>query len=147
VADARGAVIAAARAWVGTPYLHGASLCGVGADCLGLIRGVWREVYGAESETPPPYTPDWAEAGGDEALWRAARRHLTEIAPADARPGDLLLFRMREAGPAKHLGVLAHGQNGPTVVHGYERAGVVESPLGEAWARRIAAAFRFPEID
>ena len=38
----------AARAWLGTPYRHQASVKGVGADCLGLVRGLWREVAGAE---------------------------------------------------------------------------------------------------
>ena len=28
--------------WIGTPYRHQASLKGVGCDCLGLVRGVWR---------------------------------------------------------------------------------------------------------
>ena len=35
-------IVAAARGWVGTPYRHQASLKGIGADCLGLVRGVWR---------------------------------------------------------------------------------------------------------
>ncbi|MEM9842167.1 MAG: peptidase P60, partial [Pseudomonadota bacterium] len=39
----RAEVIEAARAWLGTPYRHQASRRGVGADCLGLIRGVWRD--------------------------------------------------------------------------------------------------------
>jgi hypothetical protein len=39
-------IIAAARSWLGTPYAHQASLKGVGCDCLGLVRGVWREVQG-----------------------------------------------------------------------------------------------------
>ena len=30
------AVIAAARAWIGTPYLHQCSTQGAGTDCLGL---------------------------------------------------------------------------------------------------------------
>ena len=46
-------IIAAARGWIGTPYRHQASLKGVGADCLGLVRGVWREVMGDEPEPPP----------------------------------------------------------------------------------------------
>ena len=37
-------VVVEARRWLGTPYLHQASECGVGADCLGLLRGVWRGV-------------------------------------------------------------------------------------------------------
>lgn len=41
-------VIAAARCWLGTPYHDQASLCGVGCDCLGLARGVWRDAVGSE---------------------------------------------------------------------------------------------------
>lgn len=55
----REAIIAAARSWLGTPYHHQASLKGVGSDCLGLIRGIWRELYGPEPEAMPPYTRDW----------------------------------------------------------------------------------------
>jgi NlpC/P60 family putative phage cell wall peptidase len=89
---------------------------------------------------------DWDETAGEERLWAAARRRLDEIAPSEAAPGDVLLLRMRERGPAKHLGVLASGAEGaPTLIHGYSRRGVVESPLGRAWRRRVVAAFRFPE--
>ena len=69
--DPRAAVVAEARRWVGTPYRHQASVRGAGADCLGLVRGVWRALRGAEPVAVPPYGPDWAEAGRDEALWRA----------------------------------------------------------------------------
>src|SRR3989338_4143365 len=51
----RQAIVAAARSWIGTPYRHQASLKGAGCDCLGLVRGVWRELYGDEPEAPPPY--------------------------------------------------------------------------------------------
>ena len=46
----RAEIVRAARSWIGTPYRHQASLKGVGCDCLGLLRGVWREVVGAEPE-------------------------------------------------------------------------------------------------
>jgi hypothetical protein len=74
-------IIAAARGWKGTPYHHQASLKGVGCDCLGLIRGVWRELHGAEPEVMPAYTKDWNEATGAEALLDAGRwrRHLLLI--------------------------------------------------------------------
>ena len=42
------AIVGAARGWIGTPYRHQASLKGVGCDCLGLLRGVWRELKGEE---------------------------------------------------------------------------------------------------
>jgi cell wall-associated NlpC family hydrolase len=46
-ADTRARVVALARTWLGTPYHHQASLRGAGADCLGLLRGVYAELYGA----------------------------------------------------------------------------------------------------
>ena len=95
----RARIVAAARRWIGTPYLHQASLLHVGCDCLGLVRGVWREVIGDEPETTPPYGPDWAEALGRETLLEAARRHFTPVALADYRPGDTLLFRFRDLLP------------------------------------------------
>ena len=61
----RADIVAEARAWIGTPYRHQASLKGVGCDCLGLVRGVWRAVIGDEPERAPAYSRDWAEASGE----------------------------------------------------------------------------------
>lgn len=85
----RAHVVAAARQWLGTPYLHQASAKGRGADCLGLIRGLYTELYGREPETPPPYTPDWNERRPcDEPLLSAARRHMREVSGTGNRePG------------------------------------------------------------
>ena len=76
--SARGtAVVAAARGWIGTPYVHQAARKGAGCDCLGLLRGIWREVVGEEPEAIPSYSMDWSEPQGDERLWRGALRHLS----------------------------------------------------------------------
>ena len=139
-------VVARARAWIGTPYRHQASCRGAGTDCLGLLRGLWREMLGREPEAVPAYTADWAEPSGAEDLLAAAARHLLPVAAADAGPGDVVVLRMREGGVAKHVGVLARSPFGhPTLIHAYSGHGVVESPLTPAWSRRIAATFRFPE--
>lgn len=137
-------VLEIAARWIGTPYRHQASREGVGCDCLGLVRGVWREVYGAEPELVPPYAPDWAERSGEERLLKAAARHFgPAIAFSEAEPGDLLLFRWRQGCAAKHAGILA----GPGhFIHAYEQAAVVRSALTPGWARRIAAVHRFPEV-
>lgn len=134
-------VVAEARRWLGTPYRHQASCRGAGADCLGLVRGVWRAFYGAEPLALPAYTPDWSEAARDEALLRGARGLLDEVPLAEAAPGDVLLFRMRTRAVAKHLGILA----GETFIHAYCGHGVVESSLSAPWRRRIVADFRFPD--
>jgi len=140
----RARVVAEARSWIGTPYRHQASLKGVGCDCLGLVRGVWRALFGEEAEAVPAYTPDWAEASGRETLADAARRHMVERPPADARPGDLLLFRWRAGLPAKHAGILvAPGR----MVHAQEGRAAAEVSCGPWWERRMAFAFAFPGLE
>ena len=136
-------IVAAARRWIGTPYRHQASVVGAGADCLGLVRGVWREVIGAEPERPPGYTPEWAEALGQETLLEAARRHMHEIAIGESRAGDVLLFRMALGAPAKHVGILSAPDR---IIHAYWGRSVCETRLVPWWRRRIAAAFSFPGI-
>lgn len=133
-------IVDIARGWIGTPYRHQASVRGAGTDCLGLIRGVWRGLYGAEPEVPPAYSRDWSEPQRNEALWAAAARHLAESPVPMARAGDVLLFRMRAGAVAKHLGIATGGG----FVHAYGGHGVVESPLSAPWRRRIVAAFEFP---
>lgn len=136
------AAVAEARRWIGTPYRHQASARGAGTDCLGLLRGVWRALYGCEPEMIPAYTPDWSEPRGEERLWAAALRHL-EISET-AAVGDVLLFRMTSGSVAKHLGIFANTDAVPTFIHAYMRHGVVESPLSQPWQRRVVARFRFP---
>ena len=145
MSDIGDAVLAEARAWLETAYVHQASAKGAGCDCLGLLRGIWRAVYGAEPEVAPAYTADWSEASGEERLWAAARRHLRVKAPGLESPGDILLFRMRTRGVAKHLGIAGAVSEHPTFVHAYTGHGVIESPLSLPWRRRIAARFEFPE--
>jgi NlpC/P60 family putative phage cell wall peptidase len=138
---APGKVIAAARSWLGTPYHDQASLKGVGCDCLGLARGVWREVVGDEPFIVPPYSRDWGETGPHEVLAEGARGAMIEIAPHDIGPGALLIFRMERRAIAKHVGILT----GPgAFIHAYERLGVIEEPLTSSWRRRVAFAFLFP---
>lgn len=134
-------VVTAARGWIGTPYRHQASCRGAGADCLGLVRGIWRELVGPEPERSGPYDADWAESLGRERLLEAARRHFRPAAPM---PGAVLVFRMRAEGVAKHMGIMAAGVAGPTLIHAYSGRGVVETPLGPGWMRRCAGAFAFP---
>jgi NlpC/P60 family putative phage cell wall peptidase len=77
-------VTATARSCLGTPYHDQASLRGVGCDCLGLARGVWREVVGEEPFPIPPYSRDWGETGPREVLAEGAQAMMPEIAPTDA---------------------------------------------------------------
>ena len=138
----RNRIIAEARAFIGTPYRHQASLKGVGCDCLGLVRGVWRALHGGEPERTPAYTPDWAEASGFEALVEAARRHLVELDdPRTFAPGDVLLFRYSPRYPAKHAAIVTTPD---LMVHAHDGASVAEVAIAQWWRRRLAFAFAFP---
>ena len=142
-AHARENIVAAARGWIGTPYQHQASLQNVGCDCLGLVRGVWRHCLGPEPEPVEPYSPDWAEAGGQERLMQAGLRHFSAADPANIQPGDVLLFRWRSHVPAKHLAIATSPE---TMIHAHDGACVAEVAIGAWWRRRIAFAFAFPGL-
>jgi NlpC/P60 family putative phage cell wall peptidase len=137
-------VIAAARGWIGTPYLHQASLKGVGCDCLGLLRGIWRELRGEEPEVLPHYSADWAEATGEETLSDALARHLTPIPSGVIVPGSVLVFRMTRHCPAKHCGVLAEQGGRVTLIHARQNKRVSEEAFTAAWRRKLAFAFEVP---
>ena len=135
-------VVAAARAWIGTPYHHQASVRGVGSDCLGLVRGVWRDLRGDEPELPPAYTRDWAEALQRETLLEAASRHLIAVPDRELVPGAALVFRFARHLPAKHIAIATAPDR---FIHAMEGAMVSEVALVPWWRRRIAGVFLFPQ--
>jgi NlpC/P60 family putative phage cell wall peptidase len=139
----RDEIVAAARAWIGTPYHHQASVRGVGTDCLGLVRGIWRDLYGTDAEVPPAYSRDWAEANNREAMLEAASRHLKAIPVMAIGPGDVIVFRLRQGFVAKHAAIVASAS---TMIHAMEGAPASEVALSSWWRRRIAGAFCFPGL-
>jgi NlpC/P60 family putative phage cell wall peptidase len=138
---ARSAILEETRSWLGTPYRHQASAKHAGCDCLGLVRGVWRALYGAEPEPTPPYTPDWAEARACETLYLAASRHMNGVALQDVAPGDVILFRMHPTAPMKHAAILEEENR---LIHAYWGRAVVLSRFAPWWRARARAAFAFP---
>lgn len=136
-----GAAVAAARVFLGTPYRHQASTPGAGCDCLGLLRGVWRALYGKEPMAMPPYRAEMRDPLNAGALRQAAETWLVaEHGPMAA--GQVVLFRLGGMVEAKHCGILVGPER---FIHAQERLGVVEANLTQAWARRVSGRFRFPE--
>ncbi len=138
----RGEIVAAARGWLGTPYRHQAATRGAGCDCLGLLRGVWRELYGGEPLAVPPYRADWRDAAHRETLRQAADRLLW---PADGslQAGQVLLFRLGRSPVPRHCGITVAADR---FIHAQEGLGVVEANLTDGWATRTAGRYDFPGV-
>lgn len=145
----RSDIVAAARLYVGTPYHHQGALRGAGCDCLGLVRGVWRDLYGAEPETMPPYTPDWGEVGHDEPLLDGARRHMRPVRLTEALHGDVVVFRVRPQAIAKHAAILTTAFTAaPTrMIHALSGDQVRDVVMTDGWRRRAVASFSFPRLE
>ncbi|MBD8649826.1 C40 family peptidase [Rhizobium sp. CFBP 13726] len=135
-------IVAIAQSWIGTPYRHQGATRGIGCDCIGLIRGIWRDLYGEEPEPVGPYAPDWAERGGEDRLLEAGIRLFgPALGLGQMQPSDLLLFRWRPDTMVKHAGIFV----GPShFIHAYEQMAVTRSVLVPSWRRKIAAVHRFP---
>lgn len=135
-------IIDEAMSWIGTRYMNQHSVKGAGCDCLGLIRGVWREVIGPEPEQPPAYSPSWAEVGDEEYMLDAAARHMRRVSVA--QPGDVMVFRMRRNMVAKHCAIRVSETH---MIHAYQGVGRVEcSPMVGYWSRRLVASFEYPGV-
>ena len=135
-------IVMSARTWIGTPYRHLHSTRGQGCDCLGLIRGVWRDVIGEEPTEPPVYTPFWGEAYAEERLLGAAQAFLVPRDLDQMRPGDVLIFRIYKNAAAKHCGI--YTGNG-RMIHAYQgQREVSEHTMGHYWRNRCVAAFSYP---
>lgn len=139
----RANIVAVARSWIGTPYVHQQSKKAVGTDCLGLVRGVYREFYGKEPEKPPTYSASWAEFSGRELMFEAAQRNLVQLEDRFAfQVGDVLLFRMQNDALMKHCAIVSSPD---TIIHAYSYHDVMETAL-QPFRRRIAASFQYPGV-
>ena len=135
-------------AWIGTPYRHQASCRGAGTDCLGLLRGIWRELIGPEPEAVPRYTPRLVRAGAVEDLsGGGAGGNLLPIDRAEARPGDVAGApdaRQRRGQARRHsCAIAARGRDADPCLF-RARGGRIAADAGLG-AGGSPGTFRFPE--
>ncbi len=137
----RSEIVSAASAWIGTPYRHQASLKGAGCDCLGLIRGVWLDVFGSNSQKPPPYSRYGNDPDSAFQLLEAAQKYLIPKKHVPL-PGLVLLFQIHKNLPPRHCAILIENNR---FIHAQERHGVIVTPLSNSWQRRIHSIYAFPQ--
>ena len=128
----RAAVVAAARAWIGTPYHHMADIKGVGVDCAMLLVRVYCDLGLVERFDPRPYTQDWMMHRNEERYlgFLLDRARMVEAPSA----GDVILFKIGRC--FAHGGIVVKGEprgrsqgrpssDGLSIVHAFLPAGVV----------------------
>ncbi len=134
-------VVDISKTWVGTPYRYQCRLKGQGVDCLGLIVGIWEELYKTTlPEKLPPYNPAWLGHYKKEDLIENLSRYLKEISKEKIKAGDVLVFRISPSQPAKHCAILLENDK---MIHAYTGHGVVEGYYDIRWKGKFAKAFRF----
>lgn len=153
----RAEIVAEARLWLGTPYHHQGSVLGVGCDCVGLVRGVYRGLIGPEPEDRPNYSMDWGEVNGAETMLEYFFKYLSAIPCFDNpltgvmtvrrrianTPGVVLAMRWKPGLVAKHCIVtIGNGQ----AIQAVNNNVVSEFELSDWWLSRCAAAFDFPGV-
>jgi len=119
-----------ARAWLGTPYVEGASQCGVATDCVGLIEGVARDL-------------------GLKAPSRIALKHDLVAAAylflepcEEPSPGCVILFAQSPGGVAVHAGLMGEAER---FIHAHWTAGIVENRYGNWFKARTTHVFDWPD--
>ena len=136
-------IVKIAREWIGTPWVHQASVKGVGCDCVGMVRGVYTELTGKTVGGAMDYTRSFYLFSGEERLKNEIGKYCMEVPIGEAKSGDVILISFLNL-PSHHIGILA----GTTFIHSWEDIGnVVEIPYDAAWKRLTKAVFRFPEVE
>ena len=146
----RAQIIAEARSWLGTPFMHQQAMKGVGADCYGFARGVLSAV-GALAEDYESRLPPEALAyrNPNGAMMLAACEQLGVRVPVDRiQPGDFLLMRMERQ--PQHFAIVGdYRYGGLSIIHALgpnAPAEIVETTFAPHWRKRIVGAYAHPGI-
>lgn len=132
----RGAVVAAARSYIGTPFLHQGRHKGIGVDCAGLLLGVAESLGLAHEDYPRRNYSRWPLLG--HHLYDFIARQTREITAEEVNAGSILLFWIHRAHLPQHLAIVSEQGR---IVHAWSDAGrVIETHVAD-WLPRVYARF------
>ncbi len=117
----RAAVIVEAKSWLGTPYMSGQRMKGIGCDCGTFLLEVFLRCGLIPYEDQGIYARDWHLHAKADWYYYRVFKHASKIAESRfareltmAKPGDLVLSK------AGHAKVYSHGAivlRWPLVIH------------------------------
>lgn len=135
----RSQFVAEAREWIGTPFIHGQSLKGVGCDCIGLIVGVAKQfrLPAADRWLLDPRFHGYGRMPQPDKLLAACREYLIEIPVSQAGFGQIMQYTFSKE--PMHFAIIS-SDDPKRVIHGYERAhGVVENGANTTFWKALRA--------
>ena len=97
----RADVVACARSWIGSPYVHGHRMKNVAVDCAGLVIGVAREL---QIVAPDFDVNGYERAPDGKRLLEECDRFMTRIPMHALQPGDVLVVRFEK--DPQHMGIV-----------------------------------------
>lgn len=116
------AVVQAAANWIGTPYHHMGRVRGVGADCITMLAGAFKDArIGLPDIEVPHYPPDWHLHRDAERYMEGLFHYCVEVPGLKERtplPGDIVVFMFGRC--------YSHGavvEEWPKLIHAYLRHG------------------------
>lgn len=145
-------LIAAARSWIGTSYLHQHREKGTGVDCVGLIIGAGKEANVLSTWTEEAWlsASRYATTPNPRQMLQAMHQFLVPIEVGEGTlppDGSIALIGWRSGLPM-HLAIIATAPEGyRTIIHAFSLAGsVVEHTLSEDWKALISGWWRYPDL-
>lgn len=113
-------VVAIAQSWLDTPFHDGCSLKGAGADCAGLLRGVFIEAGLIEDFEPLPYSPQFFLHSNKPIFLSIVERYAHRVRKEELEAGDVIMYDFGLQAAHGAIVVDAH-----TIIHAFQRAGGV----------------------
>lgn len=138
----RAAVVAEARRWLGTPWVHQHRALGAGVDCAGLVIGVAR----ALGLVPPQFDCTGYGRNPDGTMLALCDAHMRRIRRADLQPGDVLVMAIEHE--PQHMGIVGdYRHGGLSLIHAASKARrVVETRLLFARNQSFRGAYALPGV-
>lgn len=117
-------VVAEARKWLGTPFVHRARVRGAGVDCVGLLVACYQAVgLLPHSYELPFYPPDW-HLHRDEERYLAGLGEYADRVSGDYQPADILTYKYGRT--VSHAGIY-DGKG--WLIHAFAGEGVTQSQI------------------
>ena len=128
-------VIEVARSWLGTTWMHGQRVKGIGVDCVGFLFAVASEC----GYDLPPLPSNYERIALKDSIREYLNTNL--IAYPDIVSEAVLLFQY--SGFNNHVAIATSTNS---IIHAsYTHQKVVEHPLDGVWLRTLKGVWIYPE--